>query len=62
MTIILLSIGFIVTIVALLWLYYKLTPKNIPDNLAGYFTGAIWFIIITVGLVYGVLFAIEIFF
>lgn len=58
---VLLGLGFVITIVALLWLYHKLTPKNVPSNLAGYFSGAIWFIIIIVTLVYGIIGVLLIF-
>lgn len=59
---ILLCLGFAITVVSLLWLYYKLTPKNVPNNLGGYFSRAIWFILITVALIYGIIGAFLLFF
>ena len=36
---IILGVAFIITLVAVFVLYNKLTPDNVPDNLAGYFVG-----------------------
>ena len=38
---IILGVAFIITLVAIFVLYNKLTPDNVPDNLAGYFVGAL---------------------
>ena len=62
MKFIILGIAFIITLVAIFVLYDKLTPDNVPDNLAGYFGLILKGVIAVVIAGYVALFVVSLFF
>jgi hypothetical protein len=59
---IILSVLFIVSLISLFWLFDKLTPGNIPNNLKGHFRQSLINVIIALVSIFLTLFIVQLIF